>query len=487
MNSVPPDRIQKCNTESINPKGNYILYWMVANRRIHWNFSLDRAIEWSRELNKPLLILEALRIDYLWASDRLHKFILDGMLDNARLLKNRNVHYYPYVEGEHNAGKGLLKALAKKACVIVTDDYPSFFIPKMISATAKNVSLLIEKVDSNGLLPMRAADRVFQTAHAFRRFLQKKLPSHLFEKPAPDPLKESKLKSPRSLPQTITQSWPRASMKMLKCEPKFLQSLSINHSVGTVKMPGGSVQAGNVLQDFLENRLLHYSEHRNQPEKEVTSGLSPYFHFGHISVHQVFHDLIKAEDWFFDRLSTKANGSRSGWWGMSEPAEAFLDELITWRELGFNMCWQRSDYYRYESLPEWTLATLGKHEKDVRPYEYSLEEFESGNTHNPLWNAAQIQLLTEGRIHNYLRMLWGKKILHWCKNPQLAVHNMLELNNKYALDGRDPNSYSGIFWVLGRYDRPWGPERPVFGKIRYMSSKNTVKKVRVENYIKKYT
>ena len=118
--------------------------------------------------------------------------------------------------------------------------------------------------------------------------------------------------------------------------------------------------------------------------------------------------------------------------------------------------------------------------------EYSLKEFESGNTHDPLWNAAQIQLLKEGRIHNYLRMLWGKKILHWSSGPEKALHIMIELNNKYALDGRDPNSYSGIFWVLGRYDRPWGPERPIFGKIRYMSSKNTSRKVRVQNYIKKY-
>jgi deoxyribodipyrimidine photo-lyase len=171
---------------------------------------------------------------------------------------------------------------------------------------------------------------------------------------------------------------------------------------------------------------------------------------------------------------------------MSEPSEAFLDQLITWRELGFNLCWQRDDYDGYDSLPDWALVTLKAHEMDERGHIYSREDFELGRTHDPLWNAAQMQLCREGRIHNYLRMVWGKKILEWTASPRKALSVMIELNDKYALDGRDPNSYSGIFWVLGRYDRAWGPERPIFGKIRYMSSENTARKVRVRNYIKKY-
>ena len=151
------------------------------------------------------------------------------------------------------------------------------------------------------------------------------------------------------------------------------------------------------------------------------------------------------------------------------------------------MCWQRDDYDQYVSLPQWARETLRGHETDERQYRYSLEEFEEGLTHDPLWNAAQMQLLREGTIHSYLRMLWGKKILQWSDTPKKALKIMIELNNKYALDGRDPNSYSGIFWVLGRYDRPWGPERPVFGKIRYMSSKNTARKVNVKDYMERYS
>ena len=486
MRSVPRTRILKANDAPVNANGSFVLYWMIAFRRLNWNFSLEQAVAWSLELEKPLVILEALRCGYPWASDRLHRFILDGMEDNMRQAGKHDVLYYPYVERKKGAGKGLLSALAKKACVIVTDDYPDFFIPKMVAAAARKMPVCLEQVDANGLLPMRAAERVFPTAYVFRRFLQKNLPSYAPEAPQADPLKGVKLEKPRPLPKTIIETWPPASAEDLKRNPALLAALPLDHDVTVVSQRGGPVAARKTLKEFLEKRISKYPEQRNEPEKEGTSGLSPYLHFGHISVHQVFQLLTEKERWFFDRLSDKATGGRSGWWGMSEAAEAFLDELITWREVGFNMCWQRNDYDRYESLPDWSLETLKSHERDKRSYVYSLEEFTIGRTHDPLWNAAQMQLYREGRIHNYLRMLWGKKILEWSRTPREALSVMIELNNKYALDGRDPNSYSGIFWVLGRYDRAWGPERPIYGKVRYMTSENTARKVRVKEYVKKY-
>jgi deoxyribodipyrimidine photo-lyase len=487
MSEVPEIRIRKVNEKSVRPQGDFVLYWMIANRRFHWNFSLQRAVSWAKELRRPLVILEALRSGYPWASDRLHRFIIDGMADNALQAKRyRNIIYYPYIEPQHGMGKGLLAALAKKACVLITDDFPAYFIPRMVSSASREVPVALETVDSNGLLPMRAADRVFPSAYAFRRFLQKTLPSHLFEFPEEGPLKGARLAGPASLPRDILKRWPPATLQQLKRGGMDLASLPIDHHVPAVDQRGGSMEAESILKDFVQGRLHDYPEMRNQPEEEGTSGLSAYLHFGHVSVHRIFHELTEKEGWFFDRLSEKATGKRSGWWGMSEATEAFLDELVTWRELGFNMCWQMEDYDRYDSLPEWALATLKAHEPDERPAIYSLDEFERGLTHDPLWNAAQMQLLREGRIHNYLRMLWGKKILEWSPTPRKALEIMVELNNKYALDGRDPNSYSGIFWVLGRYDRPWGPERTIFGKVRYMSSKNTAKKVRVHNYIEKY-
>jgi deoxyribodipyrimidine photo-lyase len=196
---------------------------------------------------------------------------------------------------------------------------------------------------------------------------------------------------------------------------------------------------------------------------------------------------VRHDGWSSENVAAKANGSSEGWWGASPDVESFLDELITWRELGYNMCWQRDDYDRYESLPDWAQTTLAEHAGDQRAFVYRLEQLEAADTYDPLWNAAQRQLVGEGRIHNYLRMLWGKKVLEWSASPGEALATLSELNNKYALDGRNPNSYSGIFWVLGRYDRAWGPERPIFGKIRYMSSENTARKVRVKDYIRRYS
>ncbi len=182
----------------------------------------------------------------------------------------------------------------------------------------------------------------------------------------------------------------------------------------------------------------------------------------------------------------KPNGKMTGFWNMNESSEAFLDQLLTWREIGFNQCWREANFDRYESLPIWAQTTLAEHADDPRKDCYSLAEFEAAETHDELWNAAQRQLVRDGIIHNYLRMLWGKKILHWSESPQEALRIMIHLNNKYALDGRDPNSYSGIFWTLGRYDRAWGPERPIFGKIRYMTSESTRSKFRVKEYLLKF-
>jgi deoxyribodipyrimidine photo-lyase len=268
--------------------------------------------------------------------------------------------------------------------------------------------------------------------------------------------------------------------------PGSFDNLPIDHRVASVQLRGGHTSARRKLKQFLEEKLQAYAEQRNEPDLDAASGLSPYLHFGHISVHEVFAEIVRREKWNPAKLALRTNGSREGWWNMSPAAEAFLDQLITWRELGYNLSAHRGDAGRFESLPAWAQETLQEHSKDERVHVYSLKEFESARTHDPLWNAAQIQLIREGRIHNYLRMLWGKKILEWSRSPEEAAKIMIHLNDKYAIDGRDPNSYSGIFWVLGRYDRPWGPERPIFGLIRYMSSENTARKLSVKNYIRKY-
>jgi deoxyribodipyrimidine photo-lyase len=463
---------------------------MIAFRRTAYNFSLQRAIEWAVELKKPLVIFEPLRIGYQWASDRLHRFVIDGMSEQARRLgplKGRGVLYYPYVEANAGEGKGLLAALSNHASVVVTDDYPSFFLPRMVQAAAQHVQVRLELVDSNGLLPLRITDRVFTTARSFRLFLQKELPQHFEAFPRADPIAGLKVPVLATLPAHIRQRWPKATHAQLGGKPGELARLAIDHRVGPVDYRGGTSAAQKQLRRFLDRCLGDYAERMNHPDEDVRSGLSPYLHFGHIAAHEIFHELARRQGWSLAHLSSKNGGQREGWWGMSPSAEAFLDQLVTWRELGYNMSSHQESYDRFESLPKWARATLAQHASDPRPYVYALEDFETGRTHDPLWNAAQTQLVREGRIHNYLRMLWGKKILEWSASPREALAVMIELNNKYAVDGRDPNSYSGIFWILGRYDRPWGPERPIFGTVRYMTSRNTAQKLRCREYLAKFT
>jgi deoxyribodipyrimidine photo-lyase len=482
---VPALRCQFLNSQPVEPRGDYVLYWMTAFRRPDYNFALQRAVEWARQLKRPLVVLEALRSDYRWASDRLHAFVLRGMIDNARYFEERDVAYYPYVEPAAGAGRGLLARLAERACVVVGDDFPCFFLPRMLQAAARSMPVRMESIDGNGLLPMRAAPKVYTRAFSFRSFLQKNLAGHLLDAPLQDPT-EARLPTLDRWPAGLEKQWPRFDTTVRDITADELRSLPIDHGVPISPIVGGRAAAQQRIDEFFRRRLDDYSEGRNHPDQDASSGFSPYLHFGHMSVHQVFERLTEREKWTPGKLAEKSRGSREGWWGMSPTAESFLDELVTWREIGFNMCWQDENYDQYASLPDWAQATLRKHEKDPRDHIYSLEQFEQAETHDVIWNAAQRQLRREGRMHNYLRMLWGKKILEWTACPRDALEILIELNNKWALDGRNPNSYSGIFWTLGRYDRAWGPERPVFGTIRFMSSDNTARKVRLKEYLKRF-
>ena len=481
---VPAVRLRAVNGAPVRERGRFVLYWMTSSRRASHSFALDRAVEVARERRQPLLVLEALRAGYPWASDRLHAFVLQGMADNARTFGQAGIAYHPYVEPEPGAGRGLLAALAARASLVVTDDFPSFFLPRMVAAAGARLDVRLEAVDSNGLLPLAAAPAVYPTAHAFRRFLQRELPRHLAALPSPRPLVASGLRG-AELPRGVLSRWPAASTALLDAAPEALAALPIDHGVPPAPLRGGSAAAGETLRGFLRTRLARYGE-RSHPDEDASSGLSPWLHFGQVSAHEVFARLARREGWRRSRLG-EVTGSRTGFWGMSAEAEAFLDELVTWRELGFNMASKRPECDRYESLPRWALDALERHARDRRAHVYDLADLTAARTHDPLWNAAQRQLLAEGRIHNYLRMLWGKKILEWSPSPRAALAAMLELNDRYALDGRDPNSLSGIFWVLGRYDRPWGPERPVYGTVRYMSSENTLRKLHAREYLRRWS
>lgn len=485
MAFAPELRLTALNDRPVRADRDFVLYWMVANRRVTDNFALDHAIAHARRLGLGLLVLEPLRVGYRWASHRHHRFVIQGMAEHAADLADAPARYLPYVEPTAGAGAGLLEALAARAAVVVTDDYPVFFLPRMQAAAASRLDVRMEAVDSNGLYPMRATERVFARAVDFRRHLQKTLTPFLIEMPEADPFAGVELPEV-DVPAEVAERWPAATQDMLQAGPEALASLPIDASVGPVDFDGGARPAIARWSRFLDTDLAAYADGRNHPDDDVSSRLSPWLHFGHIGVHRMFRDLIDKEGWDPSRLAPKATGSREGWWGMSPAAESFLDEAITWRELGWNMTSHRPDYDRLEALPEWALKTIAEHANDPRTHVYDLATFEAAQTHDDIWNAAQTQLVRTGRMHNYLRMLWGKMIYAWSPDARTALDVMEHLNNKYAVDGRDPNSYSGIFWVLGRYDRAWGPEREVFGKLRYMTSDSTRRKLHVKQYLKTY-
>lgn len=479
---VPALRIRSVNARPVRPEGFFVLYWMIAARRPASNFALDRAIEWCHELGRPLVVLEALRCDYPHASDRLHRFVIEGMRDNQAAFSGTPVHYVPYVEPSRGAGRGLLEAYSADACVVVTDEFPCFFLPAVVENAGERVAVRLEAVDGNGLLPLRAVPRAYPAAVHFRRFMQSVLREHLPFEPKAEPRFES-LPRLAGLPSTLLSGWPPAAAGLLGGDAAALALLPVDHRVCPAAFAGGYIAARSALKRFVDHRLEGYFEAHNHPDGEGTSRLSPYLHFGHLSAHEAFRGVMNHERWSLGRLGSKPTGTREGWWGVGPSAEAFLDQLCVWRELGYGFAYHRpADYNRFEGLPDWAQETLGRHAADPRPTLYDFRTLEAAATHDPVWNAAQREMLRDGWMHNYMRMLWGKKILEWTSSPREAFDTMIALMDRWCVDGRDPNSYSGYAWTLGRFDRPW-PERPIFGTIRYMSSDSAVRKLRLKSYL----
>jgi deoxyribodipyrimidine photo-lyase len=485
--AISPLRVVPVTDRPMRPEGTFVLYWMTSARRLEWNFGLDRAVGWAQKLGKPLLILEALRARYPWASERLHRFCLDGMAEHRRRLAGGPVGYHPYAEPRAGAGKGLLRALAGDAAVVVTDEFPTFFLPRMLAAAGTGVPVLLEAVDSNGILPLRVPDREFGTAQSFRRFLQGVLTDHLENAPLEEPLRAARVPDFPGVPPAVLARWPAVSADLLEPKAGFPAEMGLGREVPPIPFRGGRTEGRARLDRFLATGLQRYAEDARHPDRDGRSRLSPYLHWGHVGTHEVVHEVLDREGWRPAASASPADGRRVGWWGLSPGAEAFLDQLITWRELGYQTAHRLGEEAEaYRTLPAWARKTLDAHRSDPRPHLYPPEAFEKARTHDPVWNAAQRELRRDGTIHNSLRMLWGKKILEWSRHPEDAMELMLHLNNRWGIDGRNPNSISGIAWTLGRYDRGW-PERPVFGTVRSMSSARTRRKLEMERYLERFS
>jgi deoxyribodipyrimidine photo-lyase len=483
--AVAPDRIRILNAAPPRPERAYVLHWMEANRRVRHNPALGRAAELSRALARPLLVLESLRVDEPHASDRLHTFAMQGMAENGRRLAGRALHH-AFVERRAGETRALVAALASRACAVVVDDYPASDVPRVTAEAARDADVRFEAVDASCVVPFRLAGKDYPTAYAYRRFLHGALPAWLERLPPEDALRGAALRAPPSLPAAIARAWPAADPADLDAPGRLVASLPIDHGVPPAPLQGGSAAAEARLAAWLRDGLPRYADERNAPDAEgVTSGLSPWLRAGQLSSFEVVRAVLRREGWTPALLSPAANGARQGFWGASPPAEAFLDQIVTWRELGFVTCAHVPGHRTWASLPSWARATLEAHASDPRPRRYGRDALEQARTSDALWNAAQRQLLREGTIHGYVRMLWGKRVLAWTRSPRGALDLLLELNDRWALDGRDPNSVSGIFWCLGRYDRPW-PERAVYGTVRTMTSESTARKVSLRRWLARF-
>jgi deoxyribodipyrimidine photo-lyase len=478
--SYNQSRLRRLNEARVATDGDYVLYWAQVYRRLERNHALDYALKCAGDLNRPLVVYEGLRIDYPWASRRLHRFILEGMAANAVRAAEVGLNYWPFVEKQKGEGRGLLHRLSERACLVVTDDFPCFVVPPQAGALARKATVPVFAVDSNSLVPLSLLGPAVQAAAHLRPRIHKALaeawPHRAAAKPRVPDAASKRVRPP-------FDAWKARDVAV------FVDSLPLDGSVPPVPgTPGGTPAARARLREFATKRLRGYAEERSEPRSLAeghASGLSPYLHFGHLSIEEVVEKVLATTGrWSPEDLRLHNRGKRQGFFCDDPDVNSFLDEALTWRDVGFQWHWsRRADAASLETaLPAWALQTLGAHAGDERPWLYTAEELEGGATHDPLWNAAQRELVATGTIHNYLRMLWGKKVLEWSASPAEAYRTLEHLNNKYALDGRDPNSYTGILWCFGLFDRPWPPERKILGSVRYMSSDNTARKFDLKPY-----
>ena len=474
-------RLVRLNDRPIDKSGDFVLYWMQMQRRFSCNHSLDYAIKCANELDKPLIVYEGLRMDYPWASARLHRFILEGMRENAATAKKLGFTYWPFVETPKEKAKGLLHRIVARAALVVTDDFPCFIVPGQNAAVASNTERAVIAVDSNGVVPLRLLGAAPYAAAHLRPKIHKAFAEAFDHRAAVKP------KPPRADGSRLQPGFTLAKFDDLA---GLIASLPIDTRVLPVaEKPGGTAAARAQLKRFIDKGLPIYAEDRSDPMPPSYlhgSGLSPYLHFGHIGIEEIVDAVFQATGGYArSRLHLEVAGKREGFFGDDKNANSFLDEALTWRDVGYVWHVHRREDTRtlQTALPAWAWATLHMHSPDKREFTYDLAAWESASTHDPLWNAAQRELVATGTIHNYLRMLWGKKVIEWSRTPDEAYQTLVHLNNKYALDGRNPNSYTGILWCFGLFDRPWAPQRKVLGQIRYMSSANTARKFKLGPYL----
>ncbi|MFP4522390.1 MAG: deoxyribodipyrimidine photo-lyase [Fibrobacterota bacterium] len=413
-----------------------VIYWMSRDQRASDNWGLLYARELASDLKKGLAVVFCLVKDFPGAQKSHFDYMLSGLFKAAEDLEKKNIAFH-IMEGKPE--KIIAELCEKnKAGALITDFDPLRIKRKWKSDIIRNISTAFFEADAHNIVPCRlASEKQEYGAYTIRPKIKRLLPEFLGKIP---PLHKMGGKIKLTLPASVSSPEP-----------------------GISKIP----KPENALRDFIKKRLCGYDENRNDPNLNGQSGLSPYLHFGTLSAQRTALEIEKSD-------------------APQKDKEAFLEELIIRRELSDNFCFYNKNYDNVKCFPDWASKTLNEHLKDEREYLYSHSELESAATHDKLWNAAQIQMIKEGKMHGYMRMYWAKKILEWSSSPEEALEKTINLNDKYELDGRDPNGFAGAAWSIGGvHDRAW-TERPVFGKIRYMNYNGCRRKFDTEKYIRKY-
>ncbi len=448
--SIPETRVRLLNTKNVQ-QGKYVLYWMQQSQRAVFNHALEYAVRQANRLGQGVVVIFGLTDGYPEANIRHYTFMLEGLQETRASLEKRGIPLVVRI-GEPDAAA---LALAPEASLIVVDRGYLRHQVAWRQTVSRAADCSVVEVESDVVIPVEV---VSQKAEYAARTIRPKIQRHL----------KDYLAELRQTP--VKKSSLDTSLKGVDISPidAVLKRLNIDRSVKPVTRlyRGGTSRAKQLFLDFIGNRLNRYDRNSNQPQTDDISHMSMYLHFGQISPVYLALQIQKT-----DQVSD-ANKA------------AYLEELIIRRELAINYVHYSASYDAYSSLPDWAQKSLNLHKKDKRKPTYSRDSLELAETHDPYWNAAMKEMKHTGFMHNYMRMYWGKKILEWSPTPEQAFKITLAINNKYFLDGRDPNSYAGVAWIYGQHDRAW-PERPIFGKTRYMAASGLERKCDIKGYIEK--
>lgn len=449
------ERTTLLNNAPINRQARYVLYWMQLFKRTSHNHALNYAINLANRHGLPLVVYEGLKYYYPWANDRLHTFILEGVAEKKCEFTACGIRYLFYLQRNAQDPRRVVQDLARAAVALVTDDFPCFIVPEHNRRICEQVTIPVYAVDANGMIPLSRHEKEEYAARTIRPKINKLLPQYSEKIVTPKVAVTAPHDLPLNAPETEVTADNIAQL-VAQCD--------IDHSVKPSPLyHGGTRQARRRLAHFLDNILPRYDETRNEPSVDGCSRLSAYLHFGFISIPEIYAAVQEAS-------------------APDAAKAAFLEEAVVRRELSYNMTRFNPRYDSLEALPAWAQKTMHKHADDTRQA-YTPQQIEQATTADELWNASQRELVHTGVWHNYMRMLWGKKIIEWRPTYQESFELMVHLNNKYSLDGRNPNTYTGILWCFGKHDRAWGPERPIFGTLRYMSSASMARKIDAKKYI----